>query len=125
MTLGLDLEVQIVTELTQRSTLPSCVKYSLGIIVFSLNIFSYENDPKAANPVIVAGKAKKSFWTNSLSFTEINYSNPVDCNRKKSGSLPEICKYILLLEQYDDYDPLNDPFTVIIIGNDNALLDWS
>lgn len=82
MTLGLDLEVQIVAELTQKSTLPSCVKYSLGIIMFSFNFLVYENDPKATNPVIVYGKAKKSFWTNSLSFTEINYSNPVDCNRK-------------------------------------------
>lgn len=82
---------------------------------------------KAVNPVIIAGKAKKSFWTNSLSFTEINYSNPIDRKKKKKNlsSLPEKCKYILLLEQYDNYYPFNDPFTVIIIGNDNALLDWS
>lgn len=60
-----------------------------------------------------------------FSFTEINYSNPVDCNRKKLSSLPEKFKYILLLEQYDNYDPFNDPFTAIITGNDNALVDWS
>lgn len=35
------------------------------------------------------------------------------------------CDYILLLGQYDNYDPFNDPFTAIIIENDNALVDWS
>lgn len=38
LTSGLDLE--IVTELTQKSTLPPHVKYSLGITMFSLNPFS-------------------------------------------------------------------------------------
>lgn len=99
-------------------------KILTGIIMFSLNLFSLWKWSKSSKPCNCCWKSQKIFL-DKPAFTEINYSNPVDCNRKKLGSLPEKCKYILLLEQYDNYDPFNDPFTVIIIGNDNALVDWS
>lgn len=79
--------------------------------------------------LIVAGKAKNSFRTNAA-FTETNDNNPIKCNRKKKKKNTyalclKKCDYILLLGQYDNYDPFNDPFTAIIIENDNALVDWS
>lgn len=74
------------------------------------------------NLLIVARKAKDYFWMNST-FTKAN-DNLVDCNIKKWSSLLEKRECILLLGQYDNYDPFNDPFTAIIIENDNALVDW-
>lgn len=62
--------------------------------------------------------------THSLSLKSI-IAILLTVTEEKLSSLPEKCKYILLVEQYDNYDPFNDPFTVLIIGNDNALLDWS
>lgn len=82
VTSGLDLEIDIVTELIQKSTLLPCVKYSLGITMFSLNPFSlWKRHNKPAKPAHCSRKSQKVFfWTN----LETNYSNPVDSNRKKN-----------------------------------------